>query len=103
MLVVMRIRSGRSRTPVKSRARKPHDLLGIWLDLLKTLDDAPRRRAAKLRRAKRARRSIPLRIGSASACLSSAASWRDCRTHVDLTTVGVEAVRSGVSCLESRP
>ncbi|HTO63229.1 MAG TPA: hypothetical protein VMM15_18455 [Bradyrhizobium sp.] len=62
----MRIRSGRSRTPVTSRARKPADLLGIWLDLLKTFDDAPRRRAAKLRRTHRARRSIPMRLASSA-------------------------------------
>jgi hypothetical protein len=47
ILCCMRIRSGRSRTPATSRARKPDDLLGIWLDLLKRFDDAPRRRGRK--------------------------------------------------------
>jgi len=65
----MRIRSGRSRNPVKSKARKPDDLLGIWLDLLKTFDDAPRRRAAKLRRTHRARRSVQMRLLPSSAGL----------------------------------
>jgi len=80
MLVVMRIRSGRSRTPVTSRARKPADLLGIWLDLLKTFDDAPRRRAAKLRRSRHARRSIPARPLSSSTGPAPASSRRDRRS-----------------------
>jgi hypothetical protein len=100
MLVVMRIRSDRSRTPVTSRARKPADLLGIWLDLLKTFDDAPRRRAAKLRRIERARRSIPMRSSLVGRPDLPAFMARPSE-HVDLITVG--AVPSRVSCLESRP
>jgi len=80
MLFVMRIRSGRSRTPVTSRAGKPADLLGIWLELLKTFDDAPRRRAAKFRRTQRARRSIPMRHIPSSADPNSAPSRPDRRS-----------------------
>jgi len=80
----MRIRSDRSRTRLTSRAHKPADLLGIWLDLLKTFDDAPRRRAAKLRRTQRARRSIPMRSGPSSAGPDLRAFRARPSEHVDL-------------------
>jgi hypothetical protein len=57
----MRIRSARSRTTTKSKPRKRDDLLAIWLDLLKDFDNAPRRRAAKLRLTQRPRRQVGTR------------------------------------------
>jgi hypothetical protein len=80
ILAIMRIRSDRSRTIMTSKARRPHDLLDIWLDLLKTFDDAPRRRAAKVRRAQRARRSIPMRPLPSSGGPSSKSSLPDRRS-----------------------
>ena len=52
-------RPDRARTKAPRRARKQKDLLAIWLDLLKQVDNPPRRRAAKLRRTQRPRRPIP--------------------------------------------
>lgn len=53
-------RPDRARTKAPRRARKHKDLLAIWLDLFKQVDNPPRRRAAKLRRTQRPRRPIPL-------------------------------------------
>jgi len=53
-------RPDRARTKAQRRARKHKDLLAIWLDLFKQVDNPPRRRAAKLRRTQRPRRPIPL-------------------------------------------
>ena len=53
-------RPDRTRTKALRRPRKHKDLLAIWLDLLKQVDNPPRRRAAKLRRTQRPRRPIPL-------------------------------------------
>jgi hypothetical protein len=97
----MRIRSGRSHKPVTSRARKPDDLLGIWLDLLKRFDDAPRRRAAKLRRTQRARRSIEMRVPPSSGGLALQAFVARPPDHVDLINVSKPFCSSLSS--ESRP
>ena len=59
-LTSMGNRPDRARTKAPRRARKHKDLLAIWLDLLKQVDNPPRRRAAKLRRTQRPRRPIPL-------------------------------------------
>jgi hypothetical protein len=88
----MRIRSGRSHTPVKSRARKPDDLLSIWLDLLKTFDDAPRRRAAKLRRTQLRAAQRPDAAPPVIGCPSLSAVTARSSDHLDLINVGVEAV-----------
>jgi hypothetical protein len=55
----MTIRSGGAKKSPARRPRKSDDLLAIWLDLLKQIDNPPKRRAARLRRAQRPRRSIP--------------------------------------------
>jgi hypothetical protein len=84
-----------------SRARKPNDLLGIWLDLLKRFDDAPRRRAAKLRRTQPARRSIQMRILPSSGGLDLQAIVARPPDHVDLIAAS-KPFCSGLSP-ESRP
>jgi hypothetical protein len=56
----MTIRSGGAKKSPARRPRKSDDLLAIWLDLLKQIDNPPKRRAARLRRAQRPRRSIPI-------------------------------------------
>ena len=55
----MMIRSGGEKDGAR-RPRKNDDLLSIWLDLVKQIDNPPKRRAARLRRSQRQRRAIPI-------------------------------------------
>jgi hypothetical protein len=55
----MAIQSGDAKKGAARRPRKRDDLLAIWLDLLKQIDNPPKRRAARLRRSQRPRRQIP--------------------------------------------
>jgi hypothetical protein len=55
----MTIRSGSAKKRTVRRPRKMDDLLAIWLDLLKEVDNPGKRRASRLRRAQRPRRTIP--------------------------------------------
>jgi len=52
--------SGGGKKRAARSPRKKGDLLAIWLDLLKQIDNPPKRRAARLRRAQRPRRPIPI-------------------------------------------
>jgi hypothetical protein len=56
----MTIRSGGAKNGGARRPQNNHDLLSIWLDLLKQIDNPPKRRAARLRRSQRPRRAIPI-------------------------------------------
>jgi hypothetical protein len=56
----MTIRSGGAKQVKARRPRKCGDLLSIWLDLVKQIDNPPKRRAARLRRSQRPRRAIPI-------------------------------------------
>jgi hypothetical protein len=56
----MTIRSGSAKKGKACRPRKNDDLLTIWLDLVKQIDNPPKRRAARLRRSQRPRRAIPI-------------------------------------------
>ena len=55
----MTIRSGGEKKDTTRRPRKSDDLLAIWLDLLKQIDNPGKRRAARLRHSQRPRRPIP--------------------------------------------
>jgi hypothetical protein len=52
--------SGGAKKRAARGPRKKGDLLAIWLDLLKQIDNPGKRRAARLRRAQRPRRPIPI-------------------------------------------
>jgi hypothetical protein len=53
-------RSGDAKKSTARGPRKSDDLLTIWLDLLKHIDKPAQRRAARLRRSQRPRRTIPI-------------------------------------------
>jgi hypothetical protein len=59
ILDAMMIRSSSAKKCTARRPRKNDDLLALWLDLLKQVDNPAQRRAARLRRLQRPRRQIP--------------------------------------------
>jgi hypothetical protein len=60
ILDAMMIRSSGAKKSAARRPRKNDDLLALWLDLLKQVDNPAQRRAARLRRLQRPRREIPI-------------------------------------------
>jgi hypothetical protein len=60
-LADMTSRSAPAQTVALRKARKPKDLLGIWLDVFNQHDNSTKRRAAKFRRTQRPRRPIAMR------------------------------------------